>query len=240
VTAQIVGGFHGGVWGNEYLAFQVGSGGASNDGSNDPLEKLRILGNGNVGIGTMNAGGLLEIYNSYSPSVPSLKLHYNDGTDYSLQIWPYVVGPANVGYAFKTQNAGGGLTSALAITGAGNVGIGTTSPQYPLSVSGTIQAKEVLVNTGWSDYVFSSGYRLRPLTEVKAYVQRYHHLPDIPSAKEVAEKGVNLGEMQAKLLAKVEELTLHVIQADERNSRLEQQNRELQERLARLEARELR
>ena len=119
---------------------------------------------------------------------------------------------------------------------AGNFGIGTTTPQYLLSVKGTVGAEEFIVtNTGWSDYVFQPGYRLRPLSEVDAYIQANHHLPDIPSEAEVKEKGVSVGEMQSKLLAKVEELTLHMIQAEERNNRLEEQNQELRDRLARLE-----
>lgn len=118
---------------------------------------------------------------------------------------------------------------------SGNVGIRTTSPQYPLAVNGVIQAKEVLVNTGWSDYVFDANYDLRPLAEVAAFVKQNHHLPDIPSAAEVQQKGVSLGEMQSKLLAKIEELTLHMIQADDSNKRLEKQNRQLQKRIARLE-----
>ena len=76
---------------------------------------------------------------------------------------------------------------------------------------------------------------MRPLSEVSAFIQQHRHLPDIPTEAEVNEKGVSVGEMQAKLLAKVEELTLHMIKAEERNDRLEQQNRELRERLARLE-----
>ena len=72
-------------------------------------------------------------------------------------------------------------------------------------------------------------YRLKPLSEVASYIKTNGHLPDIPAAKEVEAKGVSLGEMQSKLLAKVEELTLHMIEAD-------QENRELQERIARLEA----
>ena len=121
-------------------------------------------------------------------------------------------------------------------TTAGNVGFGTTNPQYLLSVKGTIGASEVVVtNTGWSDYVFRPGYRLRPLSEVGAYIHANHHLPDIPSETEVRDKGVSVGEMQSKLLAKVEELTLHMIQADERNGRLEQQNQELRDRIGRLE-----
>src|SRR5262249_13848382 len=94
----------------------------------------------------------------------------------------------------------------------------------------------IVTNTGWSDYVFNAEYPLRPLTEVASFIKENHHLPEIPSQKEVQEKGVSVGEMQAKLLAKIEELTLHMIQEHERNDRLEQRNRELEARLARLEA----
>jgi hypothetical protein len=118
----------------------------------------------------------------------------------------------------------------------GKVGIGTSHPQYLLSVRGVIGAQEVVVtNYGWSDYVFQPGYRLRPLREVGAYIRANRHLPDIPSAAEVKQKGVSVGEMQSRLLAKIEELTLHMIRAEERNDRLENQNRELRERIARLE-----
>jgi hypothetical protein len=107
-----------------------------------------------------------------------------------------------------------------------------------LQVAGTIGAEEVIVSSTGSDFVFQPGYRLSPLREVAKYIGENHHLPGIPSAAEVKEKGVSLGEMQTKLLAKVEELTLHMIQEHERNDRLEQQNRELQERIAHLEAKD--
>jgi len=74
------------------------------------------------------------------------------------------------------------------------------------------------------------GYRLRPLSEVGQYIQAHRHLPDIPTEAEVKEKGVSLGDMQAKLLAKVEELTLHLIQQ-------EKENQDLRARLAQLENR---
>ncbi len=111
----------------------------------------------------------------------------------------------------------------------GNVGIGTTSPNHRLSVAGAIGAQEVVVLSSGADYVFEPGYRLVPLSEVANYIAANHHLPEIPSAKEGAEKGVGLGAMQTKLLAKIEELTLHMIEA-------EKENRELRDRVGRLEA----
>jgi len=127
------------------------------------------------------------------------------------------------------QNPNGSLVEKMRIASTGYVGIGTANPQYLLSVNGTIGAKQVTVtNTGWSDYVFKSGYRLRPLREIGEYIKGRHHLPDIPSEKEVRDKGINVGEMEAKLLAKVEELTLYMIEADERN-------RTLEDRIAQLE-----
>jgi hypothetical protein len=125
----------------------------------------------------------------------------------------------------------------------GNVGIGTASPQHLLHVAGTIGAEEVIVSATGADYVFQPGYHLQPLSEVSDFIQENHHLPDIPSESEVKERGLSLGDMQTKLLAKIEELTLHMIeedkrlhQAEERNETLEKKNRDLQERIARLEA----
>jgi hypothetical protein len=88
----------------------------------------------------------------------------------------------------------------------------------------------IVTAAGWSDYVFQPAYRLKPLSEVAAYIQQNHHLPDIPSEAEVREKGISLGEMQSKLLAKIEELTLHLIQSEDRN-------RDLEARIARIEGR---
>jgi hypothetical protein len=98
---------------------------------------------------------------------------------------------------------------------SGNFGIGVTNPQNKLDVNGTIHAREVKVDlTGWSDFVFHPSYQLKPLTEVEQFIKTNGHLQDIPSAAEVEQNGVNVGEMQTKLLQKVEELTLYVIEKD--------------------------
>jgi hypothetical protein len=121
------------------------------------------------------------------------------------------------------------FTLSLNANSGGKVGIGTTSPQQLLDVAGTIAAREIIVSLTGADYVFDPGYRLAPLTEVADYIKENHHLPDVPSAEQMEQKGVSVGEMQAKLLAKVEELTLRMIQADERIERLERENRQLRE-----------
>jgi hypothetical protein len=128
------------------------------------------------------------------------------------------------------------LTPFFSITPQGNVGIGTITPQHLLGVAGTIGAYEVVVASSGADYVFDPDYRLQPLAEVTEYVKENHHLPEIPSAAEVQANGVGLGEMQSKLLAKIEELTLHMIQSEERNGLLERKNRDLQTRIEHLES----
>jgi len=124
----------------------------------------------------------------------------------------------------------------MTITQTGNVGIGTTNPTYPLSVNGTIQAKEVIVQTGWSDYVFDEHYPLAPLSEVESHIKAEKHLPGIPSAQEVAAKGISVGEMQAKLLAKIEELTLHQIEQEKEIAAQKTQLSAQATRIERLEA----
>ncbi|TAM97331.1 MAG: hypothetical protein EPN39_11540 [Chitinophagaceae bacterium] len=102
--------------------------------------------------------------------------------------------------------------STIYNTNSGNVGVGTTNPQSKLAVNGTVTATEVKVTqTGWSDFVFDSAYHLPALSKTGAFIKKNHHLPDIPSAKEIEDKGLDLGSMEKKQMQKIEELTLYVI-----------------------------
>jgi len=106
-------------------------------------------------------------------------------------------------------------STELTISGKGDVGIGTTTPHEKLSVNGKIRAHEIKVETtSWPDYVFEEGYKVEKLEELESYIKTNKRLPEMPSAKEVAENGVQLGEMNKLLLKKVEELTLHLIEKD--------------------------
>lgn len=102
--------------------------------------------------------------------------------------------------------------------GTGRVGIGTDEfGSHKLTVEGSIGAREIKIQTGvWSDFVFEEDYHLPTLEEVEKHIKEKGHLKDIPSAMEVKENGVFLGEMDAKLLQKIEELTLYVIELNKK------------------------
>jgi hypothetical protein len=105
----------------------------------------------------------------------------------------------------------------------GNVGIGTGNANGDkLAVKGNIHAQQVTVDmNNWADYVFKDDYMLMPIGKLAAYLNQHQHLPEIPSEKEVVEKGLNLGEMNKLLTKKVEELTLYLIEKDKQLKVLE-------------------
>ncbi len=114
------------------------------------------------------------------------------------------------------------------IVSNGNVGIGTINPgSWKLAVNGQIRAKEIKVETEWSDFVFEKDYNLPSLKEVEIHIKEKGHLKDIPSAKEVTKNGIFLGEMDAKLLQKIEELTLYTIAQEKKIRKLEKENQEI-------------
>jgi len=184
-----------------------------------------VLNSGNVGIGTASPQTLLHVQN------------VNGGSLIRLQKTAATAGAYDLGIAangdFLIDNAG--ISRLLTVTSSGNVGIGTTSPgSYKLAVNGTIRAKEVIVDTVWSDYVFKPDYNLASLSEVEGAIKREGHLPGIPSAAEVAEHGISMGDMQSKLLAKVEELTLHLIAQEKAIAAVRAENVELRHQVTEL------
>ena len=109
--------------------------------------------------------------------------------------------------------------------GAGRVGVATQyiPVNYALAVKGkvVIEGGKLAMRARWPDYVFEKTYPLMPLSELKQYIIQNGHLPEVPSAEEVKRDGIDVGEMSRTLLKKTEELTLHMLQIDQRLRKLE-------------------
>ncbi len=171
-------------------------------------DKLYI--NGNVGIGTSTPVAKFQSA-CFETGKPAAYL-YNHSNEISQGL---LVEGGNSSSDFSANFANRAGTSLLYIRGDGNVGIGTATPGEKLSVNGKIRSKEVKVEAAnWPDYVFSKDYELPSLKETEKQIKEQGHLPGIPSASEVKANGIDLGEMNAKLLQKIEELTLHLIKLE--------------------------
>lgn len=107
------------------------------------------------------------------------------------------------------------------LTHSGNVGIGTSNPNYKLDVNGTIRACELKVDMQGADFVFEEDYQLRSLEEVEEFINANKHLPDVAPAKEMQKEGVKQSEMNQMLLQKIEELMLYVIFQNKKIEELE-------------------
>lgn len=189
--------------------------------------------NGNVGIGTTSPSGQLHIASDQNHSI---NLSRSNGT-YGFRILRNAT-EGNVYFQIgTTQNTwetkirigeGEGVNTKLIFNpDGGNVLIGKNSQTnniYKLDVNGNIRANEIVVNTTGADFVFENDYKLMPLNELEKFVKDKKHLPEIAPAKEMQENGANLGNLNTKLLQKIEELTLYTI---EQNKKIEKQNEKI-------------
>ncbi len=118
----------------------------------------------------------------------------------------------------------------MSIEANGNVAIGGIANGYRLSVAGKVICEELKVQLrgSWPDYVFADGYKLKPLEEVEEYIGSENHLPGIPAAAEMENEGIAVGEMQKKMMEKIEELTLYVIAMNKENKRLKHRVEQLE------------
>jgi hypothetical protein len=157
----------------------------------------------------------------------------------NLQEWQNSSGTAlsvitssgNIGIGTSTPNSNSKLDVNGNIFSSGKIAIGTTDmtkiSTYSLAVNGDALFNKVKVKlyASWPDYVFHKNYNLLPLSEVEKFIQENNHLPEIPSASEVEKEGLDIGDNQALLLKKIEELTLYVI---EQNKKIEDQGKRIE------------
>lgn len=194
------------------------------------IERLRInADNGNVGIGiadpseklTVTGNGLIRGA-SFAAAGDASILYLGDSGHSIKSVW-------GEGVRLSTYQA----DNALCIQqSSGNVGIGTISPTQKLHVVGSVKATSFISATrSYADYIFSKDYKLPTLTEVEQHIAEKGHLPGIPSEKEAMANGMDLGDMQVKLLAQIEQLTLHMIAHQKAIDALQRENASLKSEL---------
>ena len=201
---------------------------------------MRVRDDGRMGIGyngpsygrTINIGGTgMNFYTANEvafggaifPTDTSLILWSNSNANNYLVLQPSW---GNTGVGTYTPNAKFHVNGTQLIGGnADRVAVG-----YNLSVAGKIIAEEVKIQlkASWPDYVFGDKYKLMPIEDLEKSIRQNKHLPNIPSAAEVEKDGISLGDMNKRLIEKVEELTLYIIE-------LKNENKAMSERISKLE-----
>lgn len=235
--------------GEQGLYFRTGN---PNNSAGDV--RMMIRSNGRVGIGTSTPADKLDVNGiiatgSTGTADGVLRL-YTTRPDPTQSTWSGTAGSGNEAWHLISRNMASPYTNQGDLmfsyfdderwrthmvldheTGALAIGTNPRPNGYKLMVDGKVLCEELKVqlSQNWPDYVFSSDYELMPLSEVEQHIDAKGHLPGVPSAATVEEEGgVAVGEMQRKLLEKVEELTLYLID-------LEKKNKELTQRLETLE-----
>jgi len=212
----------------------------------NPWKKFIIESDGKVGIGTNNLSANLHVYGAVNPNIilqgPISRLELGVATNNGAyapfaQVGDIVYRPlgAKHGLIFLLSNDNNDGTSYIKFGDCANEGWVTIFNNRTMRIDGQLFAKEIKIQSNvWSDHVFCKDYRLRSIEEVKEFIETNNHLPDIPSEQEVRENGVDLGDMQAKLLQKIEELTLYLINQDKSIHELQKSNQELQNEIEQL------
>jgi hypothetical protein len=214
-----------------------------------PESSLHVAGNGNIGLQTPNPQGNLhifgaanqDVFNGIGPDLgangTALNFGYS-GSSFGVGSGFFNVRPApgsvapNPSLRFATANV-----QRMIITNTGRIGIGTLAPSQLLDVAGNVRADSFIAGSmtlNVPDYVFAKNYKLRPLSELAAYITKEQHLPEIPSAKEIQQQGININEFQMQLLKKVEELTLYTLQQAQVNQVQARQIKTLRAQLTQL------
>jgi hypothetical protein len=196
---------------------------------------------GNTTTNKISVGGPVGFVFTSDPLNRTLKSHWLKGSPVDPGVVRFECTSAASIAGWEFYNSDQNKTLLYVRQATGNVGIGTADPKTRLAVNGEVLAKKVRVTpNNWSDFVFDSSYHLPSLQYVAHFIAQHKHFPDIPSAKEVSDNDLELGQNQAKLLQKIEEMTLYLIAQEkalrEREQRINERQQLLNERERRLSA----
>ncbi|MBC7774712.1 MAG: hypothetical protein H7246_04675 [Phycisphaerae bacterium] len=192
--------------------------------------QLIIKDNGNIAVGHANPESKLDIAGQdglrifgYQPFMTLLDNNSSRSTR---------IQSADGDFIIYRGVGSGGFVPQVVVKDNGNVLIGTPyhDPGYKLAIGGKVICEELKVQLrgSWPDYVFAKDYKLKSLEEVEAHIKSENHLPGIPAATQMEKEGIEVGDMQKKMMEKIEELTLYVIEINKENKALKQRVEQLE------------